>query len=164
MQITPVIDRIFAKCSVSESGCVEFTGCTNANGYGRIGMGCRSAGVALVHRAVWEHYKGPIPDGLPLDHLCRNRRCCRLDHLEAVDIVTNVRRGAGWSLVGGEWFCRNGHHVSGRNVANVASKKGAFVRCRACWNASAAEGRKRKEALAEDGVNDDLVTKEAHNE
>lgn len=37
-----------------------------------------------AHRAVYEVFVGPIPEGLMIDHLCRNRRCVNPNHLEAV--------------------------------------------------------------------------------
>lgn len=46
-----------------------------------------------AHRVFYERAKGPIPEGLDLDHLCRNRACCNPDHLEPVTRQVNARRG-----------------------------------------------------------------------
>lgn len=46
-----------------------------------------------AHRVVYEEVKGSIPDGLHLDHLCRNRLCVNPDHLEPVTQAVNTRRG-----------------------------------------------------------------------
>lgn len=46
-----------------------------------------------VHRLVYTLLVGPIPEGLFLDHLCRNRRCCNPDHLEPVTNQVNNQRG-----------------------------------------------------------------------
>lgn len=45
------------------------------------------------YRPAWEAVNGPVPPGLVLDHLCRDRRCRRPDHLEAVTEEENIRRG-----------------------------------------------------------------------
>lgn len=49
-----------------------------------------------VHRVVYRELVGPIPDGLTLDHLCRNPPCCNPDHMEPVTNAENVRRMRAW--------------------------------------------------------------------
>ena len=46
-----------------------------------------------AHRLSYELFKGDIPTGLQLDHLCRNRACINPDHLEAVTHKVNCQRG-----------------------------------------------------------------------
>ena len=48
-----------------------------------------------AHRFSYELLVGKIPDGLQLDHLCRNRVCVNPDHLEPVTLQENLRRGNG---------------------------------------------------------------------
>lgn len=47
-----------------------------------------------AHVVFYEKRFGPVPEGLELDHLCRNKLCVNPDHLEAVTHTENVRRGA----------------------------------------------------------------------
>lgn len=46
-----------------------------------------------AHRVVYERTHGPIPDGLTVDHICRNKGCTTPSHLEAVTAAENTRRG-----------------------------------------------------------------------
>lgn len=71
------------------NGCWTWTGPLATGGYGRFSsMGV----VTIAHRYVYEQVVGPIPDGLQLDHLCRNPGCVNPDHLEPVTAAENLRR------------------------------------------------------------------------
>src|SRR6202030_118623 len=67
------------------SGCWLWLGACNEFGYGKFGK-------VKAHRFSYEREKGPIPDGLEIDHLCRNKSCVNPDHLEAVTHGENRRR------------------------------------------------------------------------
>jgi len=84
------LGRLLAKVSVGDA-CWEWTGCRERSGYGSFYMGQRRA---YAHRAAYQLLVGPIPDGLQVDHLCRNRACVRPDHLEPVTQRENILRGA----------------------------------------------------------------------
>jgi hypothetical protein len=72
-----------------KTGCWEWCGELSSNGYGRV---WRNNKRIAAHRAYYEQEVGPIPDGLQLDHLCRNRRCVNPDHLEPVTRTENQLR------------------------------------------------------------------------
>lgn len=64
----------------------------------------------MAHRASYEIYKGPIPEGLEIDHLCRNRRCINPDHLEPVTRKENILRGESPTATNKrKTHCPNGH-------------------------------------------------------
>lgn len=86
----PVRERILAKVRL-EGDCWIFTGSKTYHGYPRIIIG--STQVHFAHRVMWELKNGPVPDGLELDHLCRNRACVNPDHLEPVSHRENCMRG-----------------------------------------------------------------------
>lgn len=74
-----------------DEGCFNWTGATDPNGYGRFWFNGK---MEYAHRWAFVHLGGgTIPDGYDLDHLCRNRRCTRPDHLEPVTRRENLLRG-----------------------------------------------------------------------
>lgn len=79
--------RWMAKVRVESPGCWVWTaGTTGASGYGAYEG-------TTAHLYIWRLLVGPVPEGMQLDHLCRNRKCCNPDHLEPVDRLENIRRG-----------------------------------------------------------------------
>ena len=75
-----------------KSGCWLFTGYLTPLGYGKVGGGGKHGPVLRAHRVTYEHFRGPIPDGMQLDHLCRVPRCVNPDHLEPVTFRENLDR------------------------------------------------------------------------
>jgi hypothetical protein len=117
---------------VDASGdCWEWTGGHSSTGYGAWGPRAQKA-----HRAVWELLVSPIPKGMTLDHLCRNRGCVNPDHLEVVTMRENVLRGVGPSAVNArKTHCVHGHPFDERNTGY--QRKGRYKThatryCRAC--------------------------------
>ena len=71
----------------------------------------------LAHRWMYEHFIAPIPEGLDLDHLCRNRACVNPWHLEPVTRRINTLRGDAPQIV--SWRtdrCIRGHDLRGAYV------------------------------------------------
>lgn len=71
----------------------------------------------VFHRLLWEQAYGPVPKGFVLDHLCRNRSCLNLAHLEVVTNVENVMRGASpLAFKARQTHCYRGHPLTADNI------------------------------------------------
>jgi len=89
----PSYERFMTKVAIhgdQPEDCWEWTAGENGVGYGRFHVDGR---LVYPHRFAYELYVGPIPEGLDLDHVCRNRRCVRPSHLEPVTRRENLLRG-----------------------------------------------------------------------
>ena len=87
-------EESFAARTSRRGDCLEWTGAIGSGGYGNI----RVDGVnTLAHRYAWERVNGPIPEGMFLDHICYNRACVKVDHLQVATHAENVRRRKGAS-------------------------------------------------------------------
>lgn len=73
------------------SGCWKWILALSDTGYGVLWDGER---LQPAHRYFYTKYKGQIPEGKDIDHLCRNRGCVKPEHLEAVSRAVNARRGS----------------------------------------------------------------------
>jgi hypothetical protein len=84
-------------------------------------------------RVAYELLVGPIPEGMQLDHLCRNRICLNPLHLEPVTPKENVRRGTGpCADHGRQTHCQHGHEFTPANT--YYARNGRKRECRACHN------------------------------
>lgn len=80
-------------------------------GYGQFWDGTKTV---RAHRFSYELARGKIPEGLDLDHLCRNRACVRPDHLEPVTDKENVHRSPIHFAT--RTHCPKGHPYSEENT------------------------------------------------
>jgi hypothetical protein len=125
--------------------CWVWQGSLTVHGYGQFGYARGKTGRA--HKLAWEWQNGPVPDGLVLDHLCRNRACVRPEHLEPVTPRTNALRGIGPSAINSrKRFCKRNHEFTADNTIIDSEGK---RQCRECARAySSAWGKaKRRAAL-----------------
>ena len=128
---TPIIERLMARVTVADNGCWETSGGNNGRGYAVISSGGAHGRQMYAHRVAYEHHVGPIPDGLVLDHLCRNPCCCNPEHLEPVTQRENWRRGVGpFTRAAVATTCAKGHDY---DEANTYRKPNTGYRsCRKC--------------------------------
>ena len=124
-ELPTVEGRFWAKVDVSQPlGCWEWTAAKHPLGYGNFRVSTDQ--YMAAHRFAYELLMGKPPEGLVLDHLCRNSSCVNPDHLEPVTQQENTLRGAGWA---GRNKCPRGHRI-GRD-GDVVVRDGVR-RCRGC--------------------------------
>lgn len=135
----PVIDRIFDAVEDIDGHWI-WTGQVGSSGYGQIIEGGHDGATVSVHRTVWEHFRGPIPKGLELDHLdsCLRLRCCHPDCLDPVPHAVNMARRTARI-----WRCRNGHDYT---PENTRIDKQGHRNCRRCSADRERERRRRQRA------------------
>jgi hypothetical protein len=124
--------------------CWTFTGRLQNRGYGDVTFGSGNHNRWLLHRWTYTQFIGAIPEGLQLDHVCRNRACCNPCHLDVVTNKVNSRRGERATRT----HClRAGHELSGWNLIVKNGQFGPRRECRACKYAD--ERRRRAAARIE---------------
>jgi len=142
------------------TGCLIWDGRLTKDGYGLIALSHQHATelavsrTVLVHRLAWELENGPIPEGMQIDHLCRNRACINVAHLEVVTASENVRRSDAPSLSAFrlqaqralereayKTHCKHGHALTAENV--YTDKRG-FRSCKECQRIRARVWRERQ--------------------
>ncbi len=121
------LERFEKKISKDESGCWNWNGATSPNGYANFwGKDSYMSG----HRWSYEYFVGPIPTGLTIDPLCRNRRCVNPKHLESVTSRENTLRGEGLAAKNArKTHCKYGHEFTNENTYLRLGKE---RRCREC--------------------------------
>lgn len=134
--MTDTFEKHFEKNHI---GCWLWKGASSKASNGRYGI----YRTGRASRISYERYVGKIPNGLELDHLCRNTLCIRPDHLEAVTHKENMHRGISPSAFHAKKTrCPNGHAYD--ILRNCGSR-----RCSVCHkNYCVKYRRKRKEALS----------------
>lgn len=135
---TPFMERIQFE---PMSGCWLWDGSRDSKGYGQYRDPETNRNLR-AHRVCYEFNVGPIPDGMELDHKCRNRACVNPDHLEPVSHHVNTLRGIGPSAVNAvKTHCPKGHkYGTDRTRINPNGSR----HCRECDRIAHDEKRRRK--------------------
>lgn len=117
-----LIDRslFWAKTVRRRSGCIEWTASTARGGYGKLKVRGRTY---IAHRVAWALAGRDFVAGMELDHLCRNRGCVNVEHLEQVTPQSNLRR-----RFGTDERCPHGHVREGNAYIDSEGKH----HCRPC--------------------------------
>jgi len=131
----------FLQKVVKTDACWFWVGSNNGVGYGEIRVKDKKI---YAHRWSYEYYRGAIPDGYQVHHLCNNRSCVNPAHLEIVTPKEHARvdgRTGGTRLDLRKEFCVNGHRYS-ENTYWRPDGKGR--NCAQCVRDRAREYQRRK--------------------
>ena len=147
--------RFLAKTDRSDpDGCWPWLGYVRQNGYGGVRLRKRHHN---AHRAGYMLFVGPIPDGFQVDHLCKNTRCVRPDHMEAVPPrVNNMRSNSPTARNARKSHCKRGHPLTPGNLINLsngdrqcaACNRLRVKRCREARKVRVEQARARAYAMA----------------
>ncbi len=89
-RVPSVAMKIVADDRGHRTPCWIWHGAKQPNGYGVVN---REGRTHRAHRWIYERFRQPVPSGMDLDHLCRQRDCVNPLHLEPVSRGVNLRRG-----------------------------------------------------------------------
>lgn len=105
-----------------ETGCLVSRYSVGSHGYAQAWDGTT---VVLAHRLVWMHTDGPIPEGMTVDHTCKNKKCVERSHLRLLTNFDNARRTSGrdWPL---------GQCINGHSDEHLYTQPNGRTRCRIC--------------------------------
>lgn len=141
------LECFYEKTETDEStGCWNWTGYRNWGGYGLFWDGVRKVS---SHRWSYETFVGPIPDGMTIDHICRNTSCVNPDHLRVMSAYDNWLISE--SLTANnlrKTVCSNGHEFSGSNLVVQGNRR----RCRECRRQRSIDAYYRRRGKAADGA------------
>lgn len=140
------LDHFMSHVEIQPNGCWWWMDSRNREGYGLFALAAGLAGQksTLAHRASYEHFIGPIPEGKGLDHTCHkkgecrggptchHRRCVNPLHLEPVTQSENTKRGHAGEVAAQiqrqKTHCPQGHEYTPENTGISKKKR----RCRSC--------------------------------
>ena len=139
-------ESLLARMEPQPDGCIYYTGHLDDHGYGMVK---RNGKEVRAHRAAYEHFVGPIPDGMWIDHECHNRdlsclggdscphrRCVNWEHLRPTTPRENIR--AAPRSIAEKWaartHCDNGHEFTPENT-RIRTDGSGGRRCETCRKA-----------------------------
>ena len=137
----PPLERFLLKFDEEpNTGCWIWKGGKTVDGYASFARGGRN-GMTLGHRFAYKTFREPIPVGLEIDHLCRNRACVNPWHMELVTRLENILRSL--AATTRKTHCKNGHEFTPENTYIGRTRRS----CRRCTLEAQQRYQRRKRCL-----------------
>ena len=139
--------RFLNKINDTKGVCWEWCGTKSTDGYGMFFLNKK---MRSAHRISYELFKDDIPQGLVIDHLCRNRKCVNPNHLDIVTNQENCIRGLTGKINNHnkrKTQCPKGHKLEGDNLLPHILKNYGFRQCKTCHYQRESNSRKKKRGL-----------------
>lgn len=135
------LKRFIKYLKIVESGCWEWQGAVDKDGYGFFTLGK----LMKAHRASYQLFGGTLLSDKQIDHLCRNRPCVNPDHLEQVTSRINTLRSpiAPAAVNSRKTHCRNGHEYTPLNTRITRNER----QCKICYRENKKRFRAKRKAL-----------------
>jgi hypothetical protein len=98
-----------------KTGCINWTGSSHSGGYGKL---YTTDGIKYAHRYSWERVNGEIPEGMHIDHVCRNRKCVNVEHLRLAtnkqnhENLSGARSDSSSGIRGAVWNSQKGKYIA----------------------------------------------------
>lgn len=120
------LEFISSRFKIVSSGCWEWFGNKNRQGYGKVPFRGR---VVVPHRLIYQTVFGEIDRTLVSDHTCENKSCVNPRHIDPVTTKENIFRGTAPASVNArKTHCVNGHEFNQKNTYTLNNMRA----CRVC--------------------------------
>jgi hypothetical protein len=107
---------------IRSDGCWNWTAFKD-HGYGKL---THFGKCLYAHRVSYELHIGPIPQGMTIDHTCRNTACVNPQHLRVLSLLDNIRAGVKATAV----VCIRGHPFTPENTYRRSDGRRSCKVCR----------------------------------